>query len=36
LTQIAFLLGYSEVSAFNRSFKRWTGKTPLHYRRRAA
>ncbi len=34
LTQIAFLLGYSEVSAFNRSFKRWTGKTPLNYRRR--
>jgi AraC-like DNA-binding protein len=34
-TQIAFLLGYSEVSAFNRSFKRWTGKTPLHYRHRA-
>lgn len=33
LTQIAFLLGYSEVSAFNRSFKRWTGKTPLNYRR---
>jgi AraC-like DNA-binding protein len=32
LTQIAFLLGYSEVSAFNRSFKRWTGKTPLDYR----
>jgi AraC-like DNA-binding protein len=34
LTQIAFLLGYSEVSAFNRSFKRWTAKTPLDYRRR--
>jgi AraC-like DNA-binding protein len=33
LTQIAFLLGYSEVSAFNRAFKRWTGKTPLDYRR---
>jgi AraC-like DNA-binding protein len=33
LTQIAFLLGYSEVSAFNRSFKRWTGKTPAEYRR---
>jgi AraC-like DNA-binding protein len=33
LTQIAFLLGYSEVSAFNRSFKRWTGKTPMDYRR---
>ena len=34
LTQIAFLLGYSEVSAFNRAFKRWTGSTPLDYRRR--
>jgi AraC-like DNA-binding protein len=33
LTQIAFLLGYSEVSAFNRAFKRWTGSTPLDYRR---
>jgi AraC-like DNA-binding protein len=34
LTQIAFLLGYSEVSAFNRAFKRWTGSTPLDYRRK--
>ena len=34
LTEIAFLLGYSEVSAFNRAFKRWTGSTPLDYRRR--
>ena len=34
LTQIAFLLGYSEVSAFNRAFKRWTGSTPLDHRRR--
>jgi AraC-like DNA-binding protein len=33
LTQVAFLLGYSEVSAFNRAFKRWTGVTPMHYRR---
>lgn len=33
LTQIAFLLGYSEVSAFNRAFRKWTGKTPLGYRR---
>lgn len=33
LTQIAFLLGYSEVSTFNRSFKRWTGKTPVEHRR---
>jgi AraC-like DNA-binding protein len=34
LTEIAFLLGYSEVSAFNRAFKRWTGSPPLDYRRR--
>lgn len=33
VTQVAFLLGYSEVSAFNRAFKRWTGSTPLKYRR---
>lgn len=36
LTEIAFLLGYSEVSAFNRAFKRWTGSTPLDHRRRTA
>jgi AraC-like DNA-binding protein len=35
LTEIAFLLGYSELSAFNRAFRRWTGTTPLDYRRRA-
>ena len=33
LTEIAFLLGYSEVSAFNRAFKRWTKQTPVSYRR---
>jgi AraC-like DNA-binding protein len=33
LTEVAFLLGYSELSAFNRAFKRWTGSTPLDYRR---
>jgi AraC-like DNA-binding protein len=32
--EIAYLLGYSEVSAFNRAFKRWTGTTPTSYRRR--
>ena len=32
LSEIAFLLGYSEVSAFNRAFKRWTGSTPSEYR----
>jgi AraC-like DNA-binding protein len=34
LTEIAFLLGYSEVSAFNRAFKRWTGSTPSEHRRK--
>jgi AraC-like DNA-binding protein len=33
-TDIAYLLGYSEVSAFNRAFKRWTGSTPSDYRRK--
>ena len=31
--EIAFLLGYSEPSAFHRFFRRWTGSTPLAYRR---
>ena len=30
--EIAYLLGYSEVSAFSRSFKRWTGQTPSEFR----
>ena len=33
LTEVAYLLGYSEVSAFNRAFKRWTGSTPSDHRR---
>ncbi|HKA34503.1 MAG TPA: AraC family transcriptional regulator [Candidatus Binatia bacterium] len=32
LSEVAFLLGYSEVSAFNRAFKRWTGTTPMQHR----
>jgi len=28
ITQIAWLLGYREASAFTSAFKRWTGKTP--------
>jgi AraC-like DNA-binding protein len=35
LTDVAFLLGYSEASAFNRAFKRWTGSTPSRYRCRS-
>lgn len=33
LSEIAFLTGYSEQSAFNRAFKRWTGVTPAAYRK---
>lgn len=33
LVDIALLLGYSEHSTFTRSFIRWTGMTPLDYRR---
>lgn len=34
LAEIAFALGYSEVSAFNHAFRRWTGQSPSDYRRR--
>jgi AraC-like DNA-binding protein len=33
--EVAFLLGYSESSAFHRWFKRRTGRTPLEFRREA-
>ncbi len=33
LTEIAFLLGYSELSAFSRAFRNWTGMSPQRYRR---
>ena len=36
LSEIAFSLGYSEVSAFNHAFRRWTGQSPGDYRRRRA
>lgn len=32
ITDLAFLLGFSETSAFDRAFRRWTGKTPLAFR----
>jgi AraC-like DNA-binding protein len=30
--EIAFLLGFSEVSAFTRAFRRWTGQSPRGWR----
>jgi AraC-like DNA-binding protein len=33
LTEIAFLLGYSELSAFAHAFRRWTGRSPGAHRR---
>lgn len=36
LSEIAFLTGFSEQSAFTRAFKRWSGQTPGAYRSSAA
>ena len=33
MTEIAFLLGFSESSAFSRAFKRWMGVSPTKYRK---
>ncbi len=33
ISQIAFLLGFSEVSVFTRAVNRWFGKTPSAYRK---
>ena len=33
LAEIAFSLGYSDVSAFNHAFRRWVGQSPGQYRR---
>lgn len=33
LTAIAFLCGFSDVTAFNRAFKRWLGVAPGEYRK---
>lgn len=34
LTEVAALLGFSDQSAFQHAFKRWTGASPGEYRRR--
>lgn len=33
INEVAFLLGFLEIPAFYRAFKRWTGKTPAEYQR---
>lgn len=33
IAEVALLLGYSEQSAFTRAFGRWTGQTPLAFRK---
>jgi AraC-like DNA-binding protein len=35
MTEIAFLLGFSESSAFSRAFRRWMGVSPTAYREAA-
>ncbi len=35
VSQIAWLLGYQEVGAFSRAFKRWSGETPREMRTRS-
>lgn len=32
VSEIAFLLGFSETSAFHRAFRRWTGQSPREFR----
>lgn len=34
ISEIAFLLGFTEISSFHRAFKRWTGQTPAEFRAR--
>lgn len=33
VTEVAFLLGFSEASAFHKAFQRWTGASPGEWRR---
>jgi AraC-like DNA-binding protein len=34
IAEVAYLLGYSEPSAFHRAFKRWFGRSPQGFRER--
>ena len=33
ITEMSFLLGFSDTSSFTRAFRRWTGKSPRDFRR---
>jgi AraC-like DNA-binding protein len=33
LSEVSFLLGFAEPAVFHRAFQRWSGQTPLEYRR---
>jgi AraC-like DNA-binding protein len=33
ITEITFLLGFSDTSSFSRAFRRWTGQAPSDYRK---
>lgn len=35
LKEVSYMLGYNELSAFSRAFKRWTGHTPGGYQKRS-
>ena len=35
ISEVAFLLGFSEQSSFNRAFRRWTGQAPRRWREKA-
>ena len=32
--EVSYILGYNELSAFTRAFKRWTGKTPVDFQKK--
>lgn len=36
MAEVAFMLGFSDQSSFNRAFRRWTGESPGRWRRKRA